>query len=146
MIVAIRIRGTVGVKSDIEYALENIRLFKKNHAVLLKEEQSQMGMLHKTKDYITFGKISEEMLIKLLEKRGRVGSKRLGVSLKDLGYSSTEGVAKDIASGKNIKGLKAVFRLSPPSGGFKKSIKDAYPKGELGNRKESINELLKRMI
>ncbi|HLC50980.1 MAG TPA: 50S ribosomal protein L30 [archaeon] len=144
--VAIRIRGTVGVKGDIAYALENIKLFKKNHAVLLKEEPSQLGMLHKVKDYVTFGKISDQMLQKLLEKRGRVGKMRLKEAMKQLGYPSVDALAKDINSGKKIEGLKPVFALSPPSGGFKGSTKDSYPKGELGNRKEAINDLLKRMI
>lgn len=36
-------------------------------------------------------------------------------------------------------------KLKPPKGGFK-SIKEMYPKGDLGYRGEKINELLKRMI
>jgi large subunit ribosomal protein L30 len=36
--------------------------------------------------------------------------------------------------------------LTPPSKGFRKSIKQHYPDGELGYRGKEINVLLKRMI
>jgi large subunit ribosomal protein L30 len=41
-----------------------------------------------------------------------------------------------------------VFRLSPPRGGFeRKGIKTPFTMGgALGNRKEKINDLIKRMI
>ena len=42
--------------------------------------------------------------------------------------------------------IKPVFRLTPPSKGFKKSIKQQYPNGEIGYRGEKINELILRMI
>lgn len=38
-----------------------------------------------------------------------------------------------------------IFRLSPPSGGYK-STKIHFPKGDLGFRGEKINELLEKMI
>ncbi len=40
-----------------------------------------------------------------------------------------------------------LYRLHPPKGGFKKSTKIAFPKGELGKRDaESIKKLLLRML
>ena len=38
-----------------------------------------------------------------------------------------------------------VFRLRPPSKGFR-SVKEFYPKGDLGYRGKEINDLLRRMI
>lgn len=38
-----------------------------------------------------------------------------------------------------------VFNLPPPKRGYK-SIKKAFPKGDLGYRGKEINELIKRMI
>jgi len=46
---------------------------------------------------------------------------------------------------KDLEKIEPVFRLTPPSKGFK-SIKEHYPKGDLGYRGKEINELLKRMI
>ena len=44
---------------------------------------------------------------------------------------------------KEFSGKKS-FSLKPPKGGFK-SLKQMYPKGDLGYRGEKINELIKRM-
>ncbi|MBR9680336.1 MAG: hypothetical protein GOU98_00755 [Candidatus Altiarchaeota archaeon] len=38
------------------------------------------------------------------------------------------------------------FRLHPPRGGFKKTIKRPKPDGELGYRGEKINELILKML
>jgi len=43
------------------------------------------------------------------------------------------------------KGDGPLFRLSPPTKGYK-SIKIHYPKGALGYRGEAINTLLRRMV
>ena len=40
--------------------------------------------------------------------------------------------------------IKNFFRLHPPRGGIKTKLH--FPKGVLGNHKEKINELIKRML
>jgi len=43
--------------------------------------------------------------------------------------------------------VKPVFRLHPPRGGFKGSIRKPYGAGgELGYRGAAINELIRRML
>ena len=54
-------------------------------------------------------------------------------------------VSKFEKSGMKGSGLKPLFRLNPPSKGFK-ATRLGYPKGDLGYRGGKINELLKRMI
>ena len=78
----------------------------------------------------------------LLEKRARkVGDEK--ITAEEIKHTLI-----GMQSGKNLQSLniKPVFRLTPPSKGFKKSIKQHYPDGELGYRGKEINELLKRMI
>lgn len=147
MIAVIRIRGRVGVRKEIEDTMKMLRLHRKHHCTLWKINDSVKGMLQKVKDYVTWGEISEDMLKKLLEKRGRkIGDKR--VSKEEVEKVFEEILKSDKQPSKVLTqlGLKPVFRLSPPSKGFKKSIKQHYPKGELGYRGEAINELLERMI
>jgi large subunit ribosomal protein L30 len=56
-------------------------------------------------------------------------------------------MAKSIfESGRKPAELKRIFRLHPPTKGFRKSIKAHYPKGALGNWGDKINGLLIRMI
>lgn len=142
MIAAIRIRGSVRTRRGTEETLRMLRLSRKMHCVLLPKNDSYKGMLQVVKDFITWGEISDVMLEKLVLKRGRkAGDKRL---------SSEEiiGAITALQSGTQANKLpiKPVFRLSPPSGGFKHGIKHSYPKGELGYRKAAINELLEKMI
>ena len=139
MFAVIRVRGKVKIKSEIEDTLHILRLNRKNHCILIPESRSYKGMLQKVKDRITWGEISDDMLQKLIMKRGRKpGNKRLT-------EEEAKKVAESLKAG-NKPEIKPVFRLTPPSKGFKKSIKQHYPNGELGYRKEKINELLEKMI
>lgn len=138
----IRLRGAIKAKQKAIDTLKLLRLNRKMHCVILPDTKDYKGMLQKAKDYITWGEISGEVLSKLIEKRGRkMGNKKL---VKEEAGS----VAKMLLDGKKLKGtgIKPVFRLGPPKKGFKGSIKQHWPDGELGYRGEKINELLKRMI
>ena len=88
----------------------------------------------------------------MLRKRLRLlGDKRVDekVLKETTGFNSFEDFASALIEGKvrlkDFKKLKPVFRLTPPSKGFK-SIKQHWPKGDLGYRGKEINELIKRMI
>ena len=150
MLAVIRIRGSVGVRKEIKDTFKMLNLEKKHRCTVIPETPQYMGMVKKVKDYSTWGPISEEILIKLLEKRGRTihNEKITNEFLEKRKLKSIKDLAKKVMEGKKLKelGLKPYFRLSPPSKGFRGSIKQHYPKGVLGNRGEKINELLKRMI
>jgi large subunit ribosomal protein L30 len=141
MYAVIRIRGLVDLKKDIKDTLVMLRLHRKMHCVLVKENECMKGMLQKTRNWITWGEIDDEILRQLIAKRGRkIGEKKLT-------EQEAEEIFKKIKENEKIpEEIKQVFRLTPPSKGFKKSIKQHYPKGELGYRGKEINELLKRMI
>lgn len=153
LLCVVRLRGMVGMSEDDENTLKMLRLHKKNHAVLVKGTPSIMGMLRKVSNYVTYGEIDLTTLVLLLKKRGRlIGDKPLTDEyVKKLGYEDVGALAKSIYEQKvDVKDLprfKPVFRLHPPSRGFKGSIKKQYGAGgELGYRGSAINELLKRMI
>ena len=152
MFAVIRIRGTVGVRREIEDTLKMLRLKAKHNCVLVPEKPDFLGMLQKVKDYVTWGEIDKETLVELLKKRLRArGERRVDENLlKELtGYDSFEKFAEDLLNQKvklkDFENLKPVFRLTPPSKGFK-NIKEHWPKGDLGYRGKEINELLRRMI
>ncbi len=152
MYAVVRIRGRVGVRKEIEDTLRMLRLKRVNNCVLVPENPSFKGMLEKAKDYITWGEINKETLVALLRKRLRLkGDKRVDEKiLKEVtDFNSFEEFADALLEGKirlkNFEKLNPVFRLTPPSKGFK-SVKEHWPKGDLGYRGEAINELLERMI
>jgi len=113
---AILIRGLVGVRFDIKDTLFSLNLRKKHACVILDDTPVVRGMLSKVQDFVTFGTISDDVLKELNSKR----------SPND----------------------KNVYFLAPPVGGFeRKGIKKSFiVGGALGDRKEAINDLLKKMM
>lgn len=141
MYAVIRIKGSVGLRKDVKDTFSMLRLNRKMHCVVLKDTDNVRGMLQKVRNWSTYGEIDDKVLRHLIEKRGRkLGDKKLEKK------EAEEIFNKIKETGKVPSEIKPVFRLTPPSKGFKKSIKQHYPKGELGYRGEKINELLKRMI
>lgn len=152
----IRIRGIPDTPPDVEYTLKLLRLHKKYHAVLYPDTLPGIkDMLRKAQGWITWGEIDEDVLVELLKKRGRApGNKKLDekyleekLGVKDFTELAKKLLAGEIMLHKLEDKIKPVFRLHPPKGGFKGSIKKMYGDGgELGYRGRAINELLKRMI
>lgn len=120
-IAAIRVRGTARVPSVIENTLDMLRLYNKHYCVILNNDASTIGMLKKSKDFITYGEVSDEVLKELIQKR-----------------------QKTTKDGE----VKKFFRLSPPKGGFeRKGIKHTFAVGgALGYRGDKINLLIKKMM
>ncbi|MCW1296306.1 MAG: 50S ribosomal protein L30 [Candidatus Parvarchaeota archaeon] len=150
---AIRIRGSVRAPHDIRYTLKLLGLNKKNSCVILDDDKVNLGMLKKVKDFITWGEINADTLSQLLLKRGYIQKgKRIDREyVKSKVNMEIEEFCKLIIEGKeDIRklGVKKVFRLKPPSGGFeRKGIKVSFKEGgALGYRGEKINVLLKKMI
>lgn len=148
----IRIRGSVKTRKDVEDALGMLRLHRANHCVVIPETESYLGMLRKVKDYVTWGSMDKKTLSELLKVRGRlVGNEKIDEKkLKRIaGFDSFEKFSDALINGevklKDFKELKPVFRLNPPRKGLK-AIRLPYPRGDLGDRKEKINDLLMRMI
>lgn len=155
-LVAIRLRGTVNLSPKIKETFQTLNLLKKYNAIFLQKRPEIEGMLRKVKDFITWGEINKESMEMMLRKRGRmIGNKRLNdESVKErLGFSSIKEVTNALWNSKitlrNLKeaGIRPVFRLHPPKGGFKKSTKRSYKsEGELGYRKDNVNKLLEKMV
>ncbi len=151
MLAAVRVRGRTGIKGDISDTLDMLRLTRINHAVLVPETPSFLGMLRKAKDYITWGEIDPETLEEILEKRAMLpGREKVTPDyLKKTEYKSAQKLAKALLEEKTRLeevGIKPVFRLHPPRKGYKDSKKAFNEGGTLGYQGEEINILLKRMV
>ncbi|MEM2108953.1 MAG: 50S ribosomal protein L30 [Candidatus Odinarchaeota archaeon] len=150
----IRIRGTVDVNYEIEDTMKMLRLHKPNHLVLLDDRKSYVKMLHKINNYIAWGEVSADMIEKLLREKGRLqGNKPLTDEYlqSNSEFKSVKELAKRIhelkASLTDVKGLKPVFRLHPPMGGFKGSKKKPYSMGGLlGYHGKEIENLINKML
>ncbi len=140
MYAVLRIRGSVNTSPELKATMKMLRLERVNHCVIVPKNESYDGMLKKARDYVTWGEIDKNTLEKLVAKRGRLpGNRKLSEK------EAKEAAKKILDKGMKEAGIKSVFRLSPPSRGYS-SIRAHYPKGDLGNRSEKINLLIKRMI
>lgn len=152
MFAVVRIRGSVDTSKEVESTLRMLKLNYVNNCVLVPEDGDYLGMLKKTKDYITWGKIDKQTLVELLKKRGRIiGDKTIDektlkkITKFDSFDELSDALIESKVKLKDLKEIKPVFKLNSPIHGLK-AKRLPYPKGALGNRKEKINELLLRMI
>jgi large subunit ribosomal protein L30 len=154
VILAIRVRGQVRVRPQIADTLDKLLLGRLHQARVFKVTPSLEGMIDKAKDYIAWGEVTEDVVTELLSKRGRLpGNNRLTdiYVKKNSKHSSIKALAKAIAAGsadvRDVEGLKPIFRLTPPSRGFKGKKKLGVGMGGItGYRGEEINNLARRMI
>ena len=117
MICVIRIRGQVGLKSEVKETLHRLRIRRKYACVVFDTpDEVSLGMIKAMRNFISYGEISPATYKKLVDARGK----------KD----------KD---GK----LKPFFRLHPPRKGAKTRVH--YPLGILGENKE-MDKLVERML
>ena len=153
MLAVIRVRGLKDVRHDITAALIDMRLDRKNHCVLVPENEALKGMLIKTKDYVAYGKISPETLSLLILKRGRTpGDGRVTTETLQKGtHKNAKDLAAAVIAGKATlleAGIKPVFRLNSPKGGFPRAgiKKSVTKKGPLGFHPEGLDALIKDMM
>jgi len=143
MIAVIRIAGLVKVRGTVNDTLDRMRLRRKFTCVLIDENSADMmGMVIKTRDCIAYGKVSEEVIEKLLKARGE----KIGDSKAKISDAEAKKIAKEVLAGKKLEdlGVKPFFRLHPARGGI--DSKKYYPKGVLGSHGDKINELIERML
>ncbi len=152
---AVRLSGTFGVPVELESTMRVLKIDRKFRGVLLEKNQSTIGMLRQVKDYITWGEMLGPDISSLLQERAEVAG---GLRLTDqyvketFGEESVGTLAQALLQGKlELRtlwehGVKPVFRLHAPSGGFQYSSKRPFgSKGELGYRGKEIRSLVTRM-
>lgn len=139
MILVIRISGQVDLDRDIEEALHRLRIRKKYSAVLIKPTPENLSLLQKLRNNVAFGTIDKETLEELIKKRAIPLDKKTKINAKSI----VEGLDK-----KSLAelGVKPFFRLHPPRKGIESKKHFGVGKGVLGNNKEKINELVRRML
>jgi large subunit ribosomal protein L30 len=148
----VKVRGTISAQREARETLEMLHLPRTNNAVLIDNRPSYVGMLYRVQNYVTWGEVSKETVALMLQKRGRLagGKKLTAEAVETLGYKSIDVLADAIASCKvefqKLPNVQPVFKLHPPSKGFKGKTKKSFRAGgEAGYRGEAINELIKRM-
>ncbi|MBU2616378.1 MAG: uL30 family ribosomal protein [Nanoarchaeota archaeon] len=134
----VRIRGQVGLRKDFEETFERLRTKRKYACNVLPATKENLGMIKKVRNFIAFGPLKNDVLEKLIEKRGQPIDKGKKIDAKKATEEFLKGTKLEELN------LKPFFRLHPARGGIK--TKFGYPKGVLGDNKEDINKLVERML
>ena len=152
-LVVVRIRGVVSAQKEARETLQFLHLLHTNHGVLVDSRPAYKGMLQHVNSYITYGEPTKETVVAMLQKRARLaGDKKLTDEyIHKAGYKSIDDLAEAIVNCKTqfqkLPGVQPIFKLHPPSKGYKGKTKRGYNAGgEAGYRGEAINDLVKRMI
>jgi large subunit ribosomal protein L30 len=149
----VRVRGTISASREARETLEMLHLIRNDQAVLIDSRPSFLGMLKTAQNFITWGEASKETVNLLITEKGRLaGNKKLTDEYaKRAGFKSLDGLLDAVSTCHveywKLPNVQTVFKLHPPSKGFRGKIKKSYSVGgELGYRGEKINELISRMV
>jgi large subunit ribosomal protein L30 len=152
-LIVVKIRGTVRAQKETRETLDFLHLGHTNHAALIDNRASYMGMLQRVNSYITYGEAAKETVAMMLQKRAKLaGDKKLtNEYINKIGYKSIEDLADAIVNCKvqfqKLPDVQPLFKLHPPSKGYKGKTKKGFKAGgEAGYRGEAINALVKRMV
>lgn len=149
----IRVKGSCKTNKDIKDTLRMLHLTRTNHCVIIPQTPSYLGMLQKVKDYVTWGEIGPETLAKMILLKGRIeGDKKITDEYvrANTKYPSIYALAQAIINGEfkysELPGVKPLFRLNPPVGGYRSVKRVVKYGGALGYRGKDIEKLIERML
>ena len=137
-IAVVSVRGVIKVAQPIRDTLLMMKLPHQNYCAVLDNTPVTKGMLHKVKDFVTWGELDEKTFQDLIARRGEEYGQTEDRNEKyQYRYLEVKG-----------KKYKRYFRLNPPQKGYgRKGVKWPFKLGgALGYRGEKINDLIQRMV
>jgi len=137
--IAIRISGLVNMPGKTEETLFRMRLRRKYSAALFAPTLENIKLLKKVRNFIAYGDINNETLLELIRKRGQLIDKKKKIDAEKVVSELDKKSLPDL-------GLKPFFRLHPPRGGIDSKVHFPVRKGVLGDHKDKINDLVRRML
>jgi large subunit ribosomal protein L30 len=152
LLLVVNLHGPINSAVPVRKALNELWVAKRFSASVVTDDPTTVGMLRLCKDFVAWCPLEEGLLADLLQRRGMVSSTRpLDLaSLKDMGYKDHGDLAakmlKDQVRLSALSGVLPYFRLAPPKGGFKLSLRrQSTERGLLGSNPR-LEGIVRRMI
>ncbi|PGH16670.1 60S ribosomal protein L7 [Helicocarpus griseus UAMH5409] len=160
LVFVVRIKGINKIAPKPRKILQLLRLLQINNGVFIRLTKATQEMLTIVNPYIAYGYPNLKTVRELIYKRGygKVNKQRVALSdnqvieenLGKYGIVCMEDLIHEIYTvGPNFKqacNFLWPFKLSNPTGGFRtRKFKHFVEGGDLGNREENINALIKQM-
>ncbi|KAF1351600.1 60s ribosomal protein-like protein l7 [Lizonia empirigonia] len=156
----VRIKGINKIDPKKRKTLQLLRLLQINNGVFIKLTKATTEMLKIVEPFVAYGYPNQKSVRELIYKRGygKVDKQRLPLTDNEIieqnlgkyGMICMEDLIHEIYTvGPNFKQASNFlwpFKLNSPNGGFhKRKFKHFVEGGDLGNREDHINELIRQM-
>jgi len=155
----IRIRGTMGLHPKPRKILQLLRLRQLNNGVFVRLTRATKQMLTLVEPYIAYGYPNQKSVKELIYKRGfgKVQGQRVAITNNQIiekalgkhGIICVEDLIHEIFTvGPHFKQANKFlwpFKLSNPTGGWKKTLNHYNEGGDSGNREDKINTVIHSM-
>ncbi len=152
LLLVLNLHGAINSSGPVRKALGELKVVRRFSASVVPGDASTLGTLKLCKEHVAWAPVDADLLATLLKKRGMVSTTKAldSASLKKMGYKDYEALASKMIEGEMrlsaVEGLRPFFRLAPPKGGFKRSMRRASSeKGVLGSNPQ-LGELVRRML
>jgi len=152
LLLVLNVHGRINSSAPVRKALAELKVERKFTASVVPDDDATKGMLRLCKEYLAWSELDKELLTELLKKRGMASETRKldKEALASIGYKKHEELAtkmiKDEVRLSSVSGIRPFFRLSPPRGGFKSSLRrQATDKGTLGLNPK-LGDIVRRMV
>ncbi|KAH7356264.1 60s ribosomal protein-like protein l7 [Pyrenochaeta sp. MPI-SDFR-AT-0127] len=160
LVFVVRIKGINKIDPKKRKTLQLLRLLQINNGVFIKLTKATMEMLKIVEPFVAYGYPNQKSVRELIYKRGygKVDKQRLPLTDNEIieenlgkyGMICMEDLIHEIYTvGPNFKQASNFlwpFKLNSPNGGFRKrKFKHFIEGGDLGNREDLINELIRQM-
>ncbi len=152
LLLVLNLHGSINSSGPVRKTLEELKVVRRFSASLVSDDPSTLGALRLCKDYLAWAPVEAGLLTTLLKKRGMVSTtKELdAASLKKMGYKKYEDLAEKMLKEQirlsAVEGLRPFFRLGPPKGGFKVSMRRQFTERGLLGSNPKLAELVRRMV
>ena len=152
LLLVVNLHGKINSSAPVRQALTELWVAKKFSASVVTDDPATVGMLRLCKDYVAWAPVDQGLLVDLLKKRGMVSSTKSldQAQLKILGFKSHDDLAakmvKDQARLSAVKGVLPFFRLAPPKGGFKLSLRRQSTERGLLGKNPNLEGIVRRML
>lgn len=152
LLLVLNLHGRINSQAPVRKALGELKVERKFSASIVTDDAQTVGVLKLCKDYVAWAPIDDELLVALLKKRGMVSTTRRldDASLAAVGFKNHEDLAGKMMAEQlrlsKVPGVLPFFRLAPPRGGFKLSLRRQFSeRGMLGSNPK-LPELVRRML
>jgi large subunit ribosomal protein L30 len=150
-LLVVNLRGMVNTRAPVRTTLDQLKVVRRFNATIIPKDKVHLGMLNLAKEHVAWCDLDATTAERLLSARAeRSSGNKVSTDELSKGHGSIKQIASDLETGKlrlkSVEEIRPFFRLSPPKGGFKRSIRRQYRDGGILGPNEELSSLVEKML